>query len=193
MINVHEDTIVRIQYDDAAVVFAVLSCAVSISDGIPVNEDKLYHFQMDPLTTTVSGGLTVADTENVVHLEPVDSLPITSNFLIDSIDQFYENPVRYPNVTDQPKDFAVSFLNVTRRFLVRSNLTCRNVGERELWSHDLTSLGIDFMRQFYRSIKKHSITTLKLPDSMNLEYLRNLAACSRTHDKDWSRFPRIPG
>jgi hypothetical protein len=193
----------RMQVESRPDVFAFLGSTLNIATNVGINRplETINAFCIDPLTSRMMAGLATFEADEVSEVEVWDRIPVKSDYLIDCVAYFVEFPMAFhsrPTLEWQSareeinSDAAASFVRHVYQFLVSNKLVVEPIGDSEIWRHNLNVLGLDFMRQHYRSLKNVFLIDRQLPSNAILEYLLRATILNRTDDSDWA-FTGSPG
>lgn len=194
---IEEDTNVRFILTDSAIVFGTLFCDINTSEeGTLIDpQDLLYCFSFDPLTSKRTPGLSRITSDDVQSVSIVGGLPVKTDFTIDSVESFTRMPMAYHAYMSSGfhealhhthQRHAASFIESVSSFLHEHALLIRPLRRGEICRNDLSDLGLDFMRQYYRQAKNAYMSDHMLPGTEALSFLLKMTEQNRTTDPDWS-------
>ncbi|MBL8814071.1 MAG: hypothetical protein JNM43_28140 [Planctomycetaceae bacterium] len=172
--------------------------AIDVSDEVAANgqlcPSKLTKFNFyffDPLTSMLRPSRCTFDREKIHEIDIVPQLPVQHDFEIDRLSFFYDWTLRdYPGLPTgvMCDEVAQKFWRSFLEFLRFNSTALLSKPNREfdcIWKSDFTELGLDFMRQHYRSLKADAITR---GGDISAEFLRDLLSDTKMHrtvDEDW--------
>lgn len=196
-------SIVRLQLTNGADVFATFSstCRTANTSRTELPVETLNVFLFDPLTSKMKAGLATFETADIASIEMIDGLPVKSDYLIDCGKYFVDFPMAFhsrPTIEwqsareDSNAAESTRFFSRVNKFLHRHTLLAEPINDSEIWRHNVNALGLDFMRQHYRSMKNVFLIDRKLPSIEVLEHLLRATTLNRTYDSDWA-FTGSPG
>lgn len=152
---------------------------------------KFCFYHVDPLTSEVQPSFAGYDRSWIQNLQIVRALPVVEDFEIDRLDFFFDwRLTRHKAWIDDREDHVtalrfwtcfVTFLDAYGKELLRQ----KSHKPDSLRKSDFTALGLDFMRQHYRSLKFDAIRKGGDVSVLRLQELLHDTREHRTKDQDW--------
>lgn len=153
------------------------------------DREDFYFYNFDPLTTELQPVLNGMSYSAIRAVEIV-KVPVTCNFIVDAVDRFYSKRLSKYYVWSANEDELVAaeiweafsrFFDSNRDVMMTSDYSSGDVWRRSCFSE----LGLDFMRQHYRSLKSRCIKGRSAVAFPELQQLLFKTISHRTLDSHW--------
>ena len=191
-----EGTPVTIIDADGLQRFCVLDLHEQVVHQVPVpasgaKRDRIFFYNFDPLTSELQQGLDSLNYSAVCVIRELQQLPVEEPYVIDALDHFYDKTLPNHYVWEKACDpsFTVEFWDAFLKFLRSKGDVYLGANTSVLTNVDFTDLGLDFMRQHYRSIKRTAISSGHASSSSNWSALLESTISNRTIADDWRGTP----
>lgn len=182
---------VRIELKDGRIRFGILDADLPIAESngwFRPKCDKFYYYTLDPLTTRINEGLEFSLAASIAKMSLIRELPITTDFVIDSVDMLSEYLLRTQREQEGSVALARNFILLMIEWLQSHGGYTHEADvtfQDQIRRCHLTDFGLDFMRQHYRAIREAVVAEQKLPTKSTLECLFRQTKFHPTTDADW--------
>ena len=155
------------------------------------DREHFYFYNFDPLTTELQPVLNGMPYSEIVSVEIV-TVPVSFDFVVDSLDRFYSKRLSKHYVWSANEDASLAaaiwkafsdFFEWKRDSMITSSYSQGGTW----WRSYFSELGLDFMRQHYRTLKWRCISSQIAPDFPELQQLLVRTISHRTSEHEWAK------
>lgn len=193
-IILEDGTLVRLTLDSGNVRFGALELDLELhcKNGYCLPARDFYWLRFDPLITKLGEGLCISRRESILRLERIYRTPVDIEYVIDSELTVAQDSGRAHKDGKNWRAFAKAFMRSLIECLLLHHQPLIQVNVENklcICNTDLTELGLDFMRQYYRDIRSEAIALKQIPSRAILRQLISQTEQNRTTDADWQFNP----